>query len=100
MAPRTAWLEEVLAGLNRVLPPLREFVLPGGCRSAALAHQARTQCRRAERRWAALRAGEGGLDEGLRYLNRLSDLLFVLARELNRRAGRPEVCWRPRPAPD
>ena len=100
LEPRVRWLEETLEGLNAHLPPLREFVLPGGARPAALCHLARTQCRRAERRWAALLEAEPALGAGLHYLNRLSDLLFVAARTLNRRARGEEVCWRPRPAPE
>jgi cob(I)alamin adenosyltransferase len=80
-------LEQQLDALNDGLPPLKEFVLPGGTRAAALCHVARTLCRRAERRaWAA--AKEHRLNDAtLRYLNRLSDLLFVMARALARRAG-------------
>jgi cob(I)alamin adenosyltransferase len=85
-------LEQELDALNIELPPLKEFVLPGGTRPAALCHVARTICRRAERRaWAA--AKEHVLNEAmLRYLNRLSDLLFVMARRLARHAGQ-ERLW-------
>jgi cob(I)alamin adenosyltransferase len=85
-------LEQELDALNIELPPLKEFVLPGGTRPAALCHVARTICRRAERRaWAA--AKEHALNEPmLRYLNRLSDLLFVMARRLARHAGE-EHLW-------
>ncbi|RPI40954.1 MAG: ATP:cob(I)alamin adenosyltransferase, partial [Betaproteobacteria bacterium] len=78
---------------NARLPPLKEFILPGGSRAAALAHVARTVCRRAER--SLVRLGHEGvqLGPGLRYLNRLSDLLFVLARVLNRSAGGTDVLW-------
>lgn len=69
------WLDE----WNAALPPLKEFVLPGGSRSAALAHQCRAVCRRAERDCWAVDSGA----DAARYLNRLSDLLFVLARTLN-----------------
>jgi len=76
------------------LAPLRTFVLPGGCRLAAALHVGRTVCRRAERRVVALGALEGPVrPEILRYLNRLSDLLFVLARLANHRAGVPDVPW-------
>lgn len=87
-------LERDLDALNEALPPLKEFVLPGGNRSAAVCHLARSVCRRAERRaWAAAR--EHGLNpELLRYLNRLSDFLFVAARALARRDGGQEVLWR------
>lgn len=90
---RVARLDELLEKYNADLPRLQEFVLPGGSRPAALAHVARTVCRRAERAVVAL-----GREETLRpvcrqYLNRLSDLLFVLARVLNREAGRGDVLW-------
>ncbi|RMF87170.1 MAG: cob(I)yrinic acid a,c-diamide adenosyltransferase [Nitrospirae bacterium] len=92
-----ARLERWQAALGRGLGPLEEFLLPGGCRPAALAHQARAVCRRAERRVAALERGHGPRPgpEPVRYLNRLSDLLFVLARRLNRIAGVPEPLWSP-----
>ncbi|MGQ9685135.1 MAG: cob(I)yrinic acid a,c-diamide adenosyltransferase [Thiobacillaceae bacterium] len=87
-------LDEAIAELNARLPPLREFVLPGGTRAAALAHVCRTVCRRAERSLVRL-AERDPLSPYLgQYLNRLSDLLFVLARQLNRAAGRPEPTWR------
>ena len=86
-----AWLEQWLDEMNAQLPWLKEFILPGGTPEAALAHLARTVCRRAERRVAALHDAAPALP--LRYLNRLSDLLFVLARHLNQRAGRPDVLW-------
>jgi cob(I)alamin adenosyltransferase len=86
-------LERDLDALNDTLPPLKEFVLPGGNRAAAACHLARTVCRRAERRaWAA--AGHISLNrESLRYLNRLSDLLFVIARVLARQEGGQETLW-------
>ena len=88
-----AALETWLEHYNATLPPLKEFILPGGSRAAALAHVARTVCRRAERSLVRLKQ-EGALPElGLRYLNRLSDLLFVLARALNRAANSPDVLW-------
>lgn len=90
----TAWLEEWIDAMDRELPPLRSFVLPAGVRAAALAHQARTVCRRAERRVVrlAVEAPEVGLVVPL--LNRLSDALFVFARQLNHRAGIGDVPWR------
>ena len=86
-------LERDLDVLNAALPPLKEFVLPGGNRPAAVCHLARSVCRRAERRvWAA--AKQHTLNrELLRYLNRLSDFLFVAARSLARRDGGREVLW-------
>jgi cob(I)alamin adenosyltransferase len=91
-----ARLEKLLDGWNDKLEPLKEFILPGGTRSAALAHQARTVCRRAERSVVALANCEGGeavADASRQYLNRLSDLLFVLGRWLNKCAGRDDVLW-------
>jgi cob(I)alamin adenosyltransferase len=86
-------LERELDRLNGALPPLKDFVLPGGSRAAALAHVARTVCRRAERRLVTLSRKQKLSRPILAYLNRLSDLLFVLARALNRDAGRPDVLW-------
>ena len=89
-----ARLDRAIADLNAQLPPLREFVLPGGTRAAAQAHVCRSVCRRAERRLASLAQSELLSTRPLQYLNRLSDLLFVLARALNRHAGAGEVSWR------
>lgn len=88
-------LEHILDELNAELGPLKEFVLPGGTRAAALCHLARTVCRRAERRVVNLRKSEPVSDTAIKYLNRLSDLLFVIARTLNRRAGQSDVLWQP-----
>ena len=86
-------LERDLDALNDTLPPLKEFVLPGGNRAAAICHGARTICRRAERRaWAASKVAPVAPD-ALHYLNRLSDLLFVMARCLARLNGGQEVLW-------
>jgi cob(I)alamin adenosyltransferase len=90
---QVARLEETLDAWNAQLPPLKEFILPGGARTAALAHQARTVCRRAERRMVTLAAAESVSSAALKYVNRLSDLLFVLARVLNRDAGLGDVLW-------
>jgi cob(I)alamin adenosyltransferase len=88
-----ARLEEAVERYNESLPMLKEFILPGGTRSAAMMHVARTVCRRAERRLVAMGdAGETPPPARV-YLNRLSDLLFVLARTLNRQAGAPDVLW-------
>ena len=87
-------LETVLEQWNSVLPPLKEFILPGGCRAAAAAHLARTVCRRAERTLVALGRREPVGDLARRYLNRLSDLLFVAGRSLNRAAGGGDVQWK------
>lgn len=85
-------LETLLDGYNRDLPALKEFILPGGSRAASLAHLARTVCRRAERALVALAGAEQVGDGARKYLNRLSDLLFVLGRVLNR-AGGGDVLW-------
>jgi cob(I)alamin adenosyltransferase len=91
-----ARLEAEVERLNGELSPLKEFVLPGGIRAAALAHVGRAVARRAERSLVHL-AGEATVgDTARRYLNRLSDLLFVLARTLNRVAGRGDVLWQQR----
>ncbi|HEY3177373.1 MAG TPA: cob(I)yrinic acid a,c-diamide adenosyltransferase [Casimicrobiaceae bacterium] len=86
-------LEHAVEGFNADLGPLKDFVLPGGSRAAALAHVARTVCRRAERAVVTLAATEAVGMPARKYLNRLSDLLFVLSRTLNRAAGRPDVLW-------
>lgn len=91
-----AWIESWIDSMEAELPPLKNFVLPAGSRAAALAHQSRTICRRAERGVVAL-AGQGaGADLVLPFLNRLSDALFVLARWLNQRDEVTEVVWRGR----
>jgi cob(I)alamin adenosyltransferase len=88
-------IERELDELNASLPPLKEFILPGGGAGAVACHIARTVCRRAERRLVALASeGEPVNPHSLRYLNRLSDFLFVLARVLAR-ADRGEVFWEP-----
>jgi len=87
-------LERAIDDINGRLAPLTSFVLPGGSAAAAWCHLARTVCRRAERRVAALAANERINPEVLRYLNRLSDLLFVLGRALNAN-GRRDVPWVP-----
>jgi len=87
-------LDALLEAHNRGLPPLKEFILPGGTRAAALAHLARTVCRRAERSLVALGRAEPVGERACQYLNRLSDLLFVLGRALNRAGRRGDVLWR------
>ena len=86
-------LEAHIDSLEKELEPLRRFILPGGTRASAAFHVARTVCRRAERRTVALHRVEPVSDVALSYLNRLSDLLFVMARVENRRAGVPDVEW-------
>jgi cob(I)alamin adenosyltransferase len=87
-------LETALDGFNEALPPLKEFILPGGGPAAAACHVARAVCRRAERRCWSLARIETVSSEALQYLNRLSDLLFVLARVLARHENGTEVIWR------
>ena len=86
-------LEHAIDRHQELLPPLTRFVLPGGSLLAAHLHLARTICRRAERRVTPLVELEGVEPRLVRYLNRLADLLFVLARAANHRAGEPEVTW-------
>jgi cob(I)alamin adenosyltransferase len=88
-----ARLERELDALNERLPPLEDFILPGGSRGAAAAHLARAVCRRAERALVTLARDEAVPPLLLHYLNRLSDLLFVAARALNHEAGRGDVLW-------
>ena len=87
------FLDEALRTHNASLQPLKEFILPGGSRPAAFAHMARTICRRAERSVVHLERSEQVNTPVKQYLNRLSDLCFVLARILNREAGRGDVLW-------
>lgn len=87
------FLEEALAEHNAKLGKLQEFILPGGSRPAALAHVARTICRRAERAVITLNRSEPVNAPVIQYLNRLSDLCFVLARILNNAADKPDVLW-------
>ena len=87
-------LESALNDFNAQLPPLKEFILPGGGRAAADCHMARAICRRAERRLVSLASEEEVGEHARRYLNRLSDLLFVLCRILARDEGGVEVLWR------
>ena len=90
---QTAWLEAACDEVNAGLPALKSFVLPGGTPAAAQLHVCRTVCRRAERRTIA--CGEDVNAECVRYLNRLSDLLFILSRGLNVAAGGGEPLWQP-----
>lgn len=88
-------LENEIDAHNDALEPLRSFVLPGGGPVAAVAHLARTVCRRAEREMVALSRQEPVRGAALRYVNRLSDYLFVLSRSLTHALGEPEVLWDP-----
>jgi cob(I)alamin adenosyltransferase len=86
-------LDQAIAQYNADLPPLKEFILPGGTRAASQCHVARTVARRAEREFVSLSQHEAVPENGLPYLNRLSDLLFVLSRVLNRSVGQIETLW-------
>ncbi len=88
-------IERELDAMNETLAPLKEFILPGGTAAAAVCHVARTVCRRAERRTTTLARVETISANTVAYLNRLSDLLFVLARFLNAAADCPDVLWSP-----
>jgi cob(I)alamin adenosyltransferase len=90
---QTAWLEQACDEVNTELPNLKSFVLPGGTAAAAQLHVCRTVCRRAERRTIA--CGDDVNAECVRYLNRLSDLLFILSRAVNVAAGDGEPLWEP-----
>ena len=92
-AAHVARLEQALDGFNDALPPLKEFILPGGGPAASACHLARTVARRAERRAWTLAKAEQVAPEVTQYLNRLSDLLFVLARVLARHERGAEVLW-------
>ena len=95
-AAYVAALEASADRYNAELPALREFILPGGSQAAACLHLARTVCRRVERGLTRLADGEAVNDDTLRYLNRLSDLLFILARAQSAADGGSEVCWNTR----
>ncbi len=86
-------LDTAIARFNADLPPLKEFILPGGTRAAALCHVARCVARRAEREYTPLARDHLAPIQGLHYLNRLSDLLFILSRVINRAAGWAEELW-------
>ncbi len=87
-------LEAAIDTLNDNLAPLKEFILPGGTKAAAYCHLARTVCRRAERKLVKLHRNEKVTDISLQYLNRLSDLLFVMCRTINNEAGVSDVLWK------
>lgn len=91
-----AWIDE----LELTLPPLKNFILPGGCTAGATLHEARTTCRRAERRVVTAGREAPVRGELVVYLNRLSDFLFVLARYVNHQAGVEETIWNPRGVTD
>lgn len=91
---KIAWLDEQIARYNADLPALREFILPGGSRAGALCHVARAVARRAERDLVVLAQNDAVPQQALPYLNRLSDLLFVLSRCINRTLAVTETIWR------
>jgi cob(I)alamin adenosyltransferase len=91
---KTGWLESEIDRMSADLPELTHFILPGGSPPGSALHIARTVCRRAERRLAELNDSEGGLNpDAYRFVNRLSDYLFTLARWANKRAGKEEETW-------
>lgn len=88
-------VETQIDAIDAILPPLKLFILPGGCRAASYCHVCRTACRRAERRILALIEEGAEVDENVTaYVNRLSDYFFVLARKLNVDENHPEIIWR------
>lgn len=93
-------LEEAMDRMDEELPPMRNFILPGGHLAASQAHVCRTVCRRAERIIVSLAAAEPVPEIVVRYMNRLSDLLFVLARHIARADGVADTPWKPRPPAD
>ncbi len=94
-AENVKWVEETMTELEKELKPIKKFVLPTGSRSASFLHVARTICRRCERRIVTVNEKEKINSEVLRYINRLSDLLFVLARVANQRLNVEEKTWGP-----
>ena len=88
-----SWLEQQLDSMNAGLEPLKDFILPGGSRAAAVCHVARSVCRRAERDVVSLSAKEEVSSAITGYLNRLSDLLFVMARFFNKSSGQADTLW-------
>lgn len=96
---KVAYLENHISHLNAALLPLKEFILPGGSRPAALCHAARAIARRTERRLVTLSRLNSVSDTSLKYLNRLSDLLFVASRTINRLMQQDDVSWQPAKKP-
>lgn len=88
-----SWLETELDKLNENLSPLKDFILPGGTTPAASCHLARSICRRAERELVSLKSEEDVPEAIMKYVNRLSDFLFVLARHINKQQNHPDVLW-------
>lgn len=92
-AEQVTYLDEQIQTYNALLTPLQEFILPGGSRGAAQAHVARSVCRRAERAIVSLHHQSAMGELPQQYLNRLSDLLFILARVINKESGTPDTLW-------
>lgn len=92
---RISEMETMMDAWDEVLPPLTNFILPGGHPTVSAIHLARCVCRRAERRVITLDHAEGVDQEVIKYLNRLSDFLFMLGREISRREGADEIIWKP-----
>ena len=90
---KIVYVEHTLDQLNKDLPPLKDFILPGGTKSAAICHLARSVCRRLERSLFAVDDQQSVSTVTQQYINRLSDLLFVIARTLNQETGKPDVLW-------
>lgn len=97
---RTVEIEKMLDTLNESLAPLEEFILPGGTRAASLCHVARCVCRRAERALWLVNDDHPVGNPSRQYINRLSDLLFVMARSLNQSAGESDILWKRQPSSD
>ncbi len=95
LGKRALEFERVIDKLTMTLPPLKNFILPGGGKAGVFLHMARTVCRRAERRIIALSEKEAVDDEIVKYFNRLSDLLFTMARFVNQKDKKKETVWRP-----
>ena len=91
---KVAWLDKQISHYNDELPPLKEFILPGGSRAGAMCHVVRSVGRRCERDLVLLMQGDRVPQHALPYLNRLSDLMFVLSRSINRKHSLPETLWR------
>ncbi len=91
-----SWLEKRLDQLNDDLPPLKEFILPGGGEAVSMCHLARSVCRRAERQLVTVNREQAINPELLAYINRLSDMLFVMARSISKQTGEKEIYWRSR----
>jgi cob(I)alamin adenosyltransferase len=93
LAEDVSWLEAWMDAMSAELPSLTNFILPGGCRAASVAHVARTVVRRAERTLVESQLGDEGAAVAVRFLNRLGDALFVLARWLNHQQGQGDILW-------